>query len=113
MANLFAENGNLGAIGKNLGGKTARNVENEVRITALCLSQGILELIKLLLKQLLIILTRQKIETVDSKGFDIVTVFENDSADALHGVIPLTILNMNLAFFSQNWTEVRVEYGDL
>ena len=93
--------------------ENARNIEDQVRVAALSRPQRILQLVKLLLKHLLIILTRQKIEAVDSKGFNIVTILEDDCADALHGVVPLAVLDMNLAFFGEHWAEVGVQNGDL
>ena len=83
-----------------------------------------MQLIKLLLEHLLIILThlyhalfnnflRQKIEAVDAKGLNIVSILEDDLANALHRVVPLAILDMDLAFLGQHWLEIRVEHGDL
>ena len=72
-----------------------------------------MELIKLLLQHLLVILSRQEVEAVDSKGLNIGTILENYCADTFHRVVPFAVLDMNLAFLSKYWLEVRVQHCDL
>ena len=89
------------------------NVVDQLGVAPLSDTESVLKLIKFLLEHLLVVLASKQVEAVDAESFDIGAVTGDDGGDTLHSLIPLTILNVNLTFLIEDWSEVGVEDVDL
>ena len=93
-------------------GEHLRNVENEVGVTAFGSAERVLKLVKFLLEHLGVVLTRQQVEAVDAECFDVGPVLEDNLSNTFHSVVPLAVLDMDLALLDEHWREVGVENAD-
>ena len=89
------------------------NVVDQLGVAPLSDTESVLKLIKFLLEHLLVVLASKQVEAVDAESFDIGAVTGDDGGDTLHSLIPLAILNVNLTFLIEDWSEVGVEDVDL
>ena len=61
-----------------------------------------LKLVEFLHEHVVVVVSRQQVETVDAESFNVLTVLGQHLCNALHGCVPLSVLDVDLALLNMD-----------